>query len=558
MTDYNIELYFTEWGIYDRKYPVSKVPLDACPGISLAYAFVEAKETSPGVYGLNILDPWATTDKKFTDPAESVSPPDSWNDTVAFSGNFGQFLKLQKAGKQFNLSVSLGGWTKSSNISLAVRTSASRTSLVKSIIDFYDKYPIFNGFSLDWEYISTDGVNYGDATNTVDKTDGENCRLFLTELKQQLQATNRGNYKIALCLSADPKKIAAFSNFNQVHPLVDFIHLMTYDFDSGAWGTKTAKPHTNTYTTSYTSFSVDEAVKYVMNNCGCPSRKIMVGVAFYSRGYSGVTEPKLGAAATGGSTDKSWEDGVVDYHSLPLSGATEYYDAASGTAFSYDPAKQILNTYDSVQSVTEKCNYVKKNNLGGILVWEISGDTDINSNRSLLKTMYSILKSGKSVTPVPSVPSVPQPKPTPVPSMPSAPVQPTPTTPSGPSLAPWVSGTSYKAGDLVSYNGKTYICITSHISNVSWTPTAAFTLWKEQAGSTPSVPVQPALTPTVPSTPSVPKPAPIPPPKPTVPSAPSSSNKVLMDYIAANGGSISVSCMLSVENNKVVIKGFIE
>lgn len=43
----------------------------------------------------------------------------------------------------------------------------------------------------------------------------------------------------------------------------------------------------------------------------------------------------------------------------------------------------------------------------------------------------------------------------------------------------WKTNTAYKLGDKVTYNGKTYECTFAHTSNDAWTPTAAFTLWKE-------------------------------------------------------------------------------
>ncbi|MFR1223526.1 glycosyl hydrolase family 18 protein [Eubacterium sp.] len=39
---------------------------------------------------------------------------------------------------------------------------------------------------------------------------------------------------------------------------------------------------------------------------------------------------------------------------------------------------------------------------------------------------------------------------------------------------------SYKSGDLVQYQRRVYECIYPHVSNSAWTPTAAFTLWKER------------------------------------------------------------------------------
>lgn len=55
------------------------------------------------------------------------------------------------------------------------------------------------------------------------------------------------------------------------------------------------------------------------------------------------------------------------------------------------------------------------------------------------------------------------------------------TAPPNPGVSEWEINHAYKAGDLVTYQGKKYTCIQAHISNAAWTPTAAFTLWQLSA-----------------------------------------------------------------------------
>lgn len=57
----------------------------------------------------------------------------------------------------------------------------------------------------------------------------------------------------------------------------------------------------------------------------------------------------------------------------------------------------------------------------------------------------------------------------------------------------WASGTAYKAGDLVSYNGKTYECRQPHTSLTGWEPANVPALWIEKTGTTP--PIQTVATP---------------------------------------------------------------
>lgn len=47
-------------------------------------------------------------------------------------------------------------------------------------------------------------------------------------------------------------------------------------------------------------------------------------------------------------------------------------------------------TYDDPKSLRQKVQYVKDNNLGGIMFWELSGDTE---NDTLLNTIELVKKN---------------------------------------------------------------------------------------------------------------------------------------------------------------------
>jgi chitinase len=194
--------------------------------------------------------------------------------------------------------------------------------------------------------------------------------------------------------------------------LVDELHVMTYDFHDGNWGETTSGLHTNPLKSSKWKFSCEESIQYYLDNGAEPS-KVFIGGAFYSRGFSNSLQ--LGGPASGGSPDMSWEPGSVDYNKLPLNGSIETNDPESKGAFSYDSTRKVLNTYDNKISLKEKCNLIRKYNIGGMIIWELSGDVrDINSDRNLVKFLYD-------QSTIPQQPYIPPPK------TPEQPTNPTPT-----------------------------------------------------------------------------------------------------------------------------------
>ena len=137
-------------------------------------------------------------------------------------------------------------------------------------------------------------------------------------------------------------------------------------FASGAWSPVTAH-QSNLFPSPHTQWSASGAVDAYLSY-GVPASRIYIGVPFYSRGFAGTNG--LGSPATGPSPDKSWEEGVVDYKSLPLTGAVEMWDERAQASYSYDGRRKVMNSYDNPQAVKAKCEYIKQKGLGGLIIWE--------------------------------------------------------------------------------------------------------------------------------------------------------------------------------------------
>lgn len=142
---------------------------------------------------------------------------------------FGQLRKLHVATNgSFEMTLSIGGWTWSKNFSLAVRTAQSRQSLAESIITLFQKWPFFSGVSLDWEYLSNNGINYGNEGNVVHPSDSANFASFVRLLRQLFQEQGWKDHTIAMCCTPAPAKIQF--DVKSLVPLLDEWHVMTYEY----------------------------------------------------------------------------------------------------------------------------------------------------------------------------------------------------------------------------------------------------------------------------------------------------------------------------------------
>ncbi|KAJ3276654.1 hypothetical protein HDV01_004187 [Terramyces sp. JEL0728] len=379
-------VYHTNWACYGRNYQVKELPVNFISDIN--YSFLDLKKNAQGYYVPAFSDPWSDTDKRYTNEAESVLPLDHQQPASQgeYFGNLGQFMKLKKAGWKFNFGLSIGGWSFSTHFSEAVSTPESRLAFVATCMAILHQFPgLISRLDFDWEHISPPGTNYGKEGNSASPNDGVNFGLLLELLRNHLDHSPFSQVTLTACVTGVPSAMTALP-LTVMARLLESINIMTYDMASSSYGQCSAGHHTNLYSTPYSPTSIDQAVKAYIS-LGFPRDKIVIGAAFYSRGFAntdGLGKPSFGIVA-----DKSWEDGVCDYRTLPRPGAEEYYDEAAQAHYSYDGQRKILNSYDSVRSVKAKCEYVWREGLKGVIVWESAGDVPVSDPRSLINALYN-------------------------------------------------------------------------------------------------------------------------------------------------------------------------
>jgi chitinase len=81
-------------------------------------------------------------------------------------------------------------------------------------------------------------------------------------------------------------------------------------------------------------------------------------------------------------------------------GFTKYWDDNSKVPYLWNPSTKVFYSYEDEVSLQNKCEYVKENNLGGIMFWEISGDHP-SEDKSLVSIIYnSFSKESPEPTPL--------------------------------------------------------------------------------------------------------------------------------------------------------------
>jgi len=138
-------------------------------------------------------------------------------------------IKLKEKNPDLKVLFSVGGWTAGGWVfSQMAQTRETRKLFIKSIVHFMQYFGL-DGLDLDWEYPAFDML----PEEPTDPADREH----FTELMKELRvAFNHHNppYLLTFASAADPKKAHNAYHLDLIHPHVDWINIMSYDYH-GAW-----------------------------------------------------------------------------------------------------------------------------------------------------------------------------------------------------------------------------------------------------------------------------------------------------------------------------------
>ena len=130
---------------------------------------------------------------------------------------------------------------------------------------------------------------------------------------------------------------------------------------------------------SFGEYTLHRFAMHELKGKGIASSKLLLGIGFYGRGWTGVTQAAPGGSATGAAPG-TYEQGIEDYKVLktrcPATGTV------AGTAYAYCGGQWW--SYDTPSTIAGKMSYAKNQGLGGSFFWELTGDT---TNGELITAM---------------------------------------------------------------------------------------------------------------------------------------------------------------------------
>jgi len=298
-----------------------------------------------------------------------------------------RLVALKKTNPRLKVIVSIGGWM-ADGFSDAALTDASRAQFADSAVELLRQFSA-DGIDIDWEY-----PGQGVAGIKYRAEDRQNFTRLLQVLRDKLDAASAaqgrtGGGRYTLTIASADREYFDHSEMDKLHVYLDWINVMSYDFfnsltpttghHAGLYGAATALP-----TDRYADASVKQHLA-----AGIPSDKLVLGVAFYGRGFTGVKPIDHGLR-------QPYErfEGAHDYSELAAKfigrqGFIRYWDDRAKSPYLWNSTSRTFITYDDPQSITIKAQYVKEHHLGGMMFWELSEDRNDELLDVIARSMHA-------------------------------------------------------------------------------------------------------------------------------------------------------------------------
>src|SRR6476469_400168 len=351
--------YFVDWGVYQRDYHVKNIETSGSASklthINYAFGNVTNGQCAIG-------DSYADYDR-FYDAASSVDgTADTW-DAGALRGSFNQLRKLKAMHPGLKVIWSFGGWSWSGGFGQAAANPAAFADSCHDLVEDPRWADVFDGIDIDWEYPNACGLQ-------CDTSGAAAFPNLMSALRQRFGPDDLVTAAITAD-GSDGGKIDA-ADYGGAARYVDWYNVMSYDYFGAFDADGPTAPHSPL--TSYDGipaqgFNTDAALQKLQSK-GIPASKLLLGIGFYGRGWTGVTQAAPGGSATGAAPG-TYEPGIEDYKVIrdrcPATGTV------AGTAYAF--CGDQWWSYDTPETIRGKMSYASDHGLGGAFFWELSGDT---------------------------------------------------------------------------------------------------------------------------------------------------------------------------------------
>ena len=375
-----IIVYFPNWKLGSRNGNVEDIPWESVTMVNHAFWEIvplsDENETS--------FDRRAAGKEARTGFGIRSTLPDS--DKVIFE----KYREYHSLYPDVKILISIGGWSRCGYFSEMAYTPEGRSSFIKACTDLIKENDWIAGIDIDWEYPS--GSNDGER-KPEDESD-QGCPIFgtnlddrknfpalLMELKAGLDKEfGEGKKLLTACASSSTGWTLPNQDWKNAAQYVDYVNIMTYDM-AGDWDKQPG--HASSVS------GTKNAMAYFII-AGVDKTKLNIGIPYYGTGFklAEATKNPNGAriiVPNGISKDflnltqiKEFEAQAVPVEEI---GWHRGYNENAGGAYLWNDDENSQYycwyiSYECTDAIDGKFALIEHYDLVGVLIWEITEDTE--------------------------------------------------------------------------------------------------------------------------------------------------------------------------------------
>ena len=283
-----------------------------------------------------------------------------------------KFVAYKAQYPELKVKLQMGGWGKNADgWSQMARDAQKRKAFVDECVAICQQYGI-DGFDIDWEY-PTYAAKDGDHVNGASPADWENFVTLFKELREAMPD------KILSYAASDSGK---YTDNYGVLPYIDYINVMTYDEGN--------PPYHNAplYRSSIAgSRCCAEAIDDIFHGQQkIPYQMMNFGLAFYGHGdgYKLKTGNRYPSSVDYSKLDDIFFRGTCDGYDVK---GVNYriWDDVAKVPYLADALGKMYASYEDIESINAKVEYLKSRNMLGAMIWEYRHDDDEGTLRHAVR-----------------------------------------------------------------------------------------------------------------------------------------------------------------------------
>jgi chitinase len=290
------------------------------------------------------------------------------------AANLATLVALKKINPELEVVVSVGGGGEgSAGFSDMAITPEGRRRFVDSAVAVIERYNL-DGIDIDWEY-----PGYTHAHTTVRPEDKQTYTLLLKELRERLNKEGKrlGRHLITSSATGATTIWLEHTDMGKASKYLNSVNMMCYDWYNPVEKNTGHDSPLYTNPADPKAISIDQAVKMNLA-AGVPAHKIVIGVPFYGRQWTGVEPTNHGLFQPIPTTAAPQEE-IAYFRIAPLvnaQGYVRYWDPISQTPYLYNADTKTFITYNDAETELKRTKYVRNHHLGGMMFWQYGHDPD--------------------------------------------------------------------------------------------------------------------------------------------------------------------------------------